>query len=325
MNPSITSRLRSIPLWGAEWIAVGPTEAAELLLLPNRNRPLSPARADKYARDMANGRWMRTSQPISFVVEGQDVFIINGQHRMRAVASSGVTQSFLFVRDVSGSIKTTDASGPRTVADAYSILFGWARNRAYRASQSSTAVLAVRSLVDTKTPSTFFRATMPERIDLIFEYAEWYRWLMALLRMRPQEYSSIPVGALAGFLLCWREHPVEAEYFAVRCINAHEVDRSDPEWAIYMALVREKRSKFARDRARTGNSLGEHEYWMQAVLKCWSYFCQSLPMRGVIGTVPSNFSVDRPRKRVKEVVASSGSAPLEMEAWDELESSVKTA
>lgn len=59
-------------------------------------RKLRDSVVDKYARDMINGQWQLTHQGIAFDAKGR---LIDGQHRLAAIAKAGVPVKMLVVRD----------------------------------------------------------------------------------------------------------------------------------------------------------------------------------------------------------------------------------
>lgn len=73
----------------AELVRITPTMAKEWLAERNtRNRNLRSATVAAYARDMTAGRWQNTAEPIKLSASG---VLLDGQHRLAAIARSGVT------------------------------------------------------------------------------------------------------------------------------------------------------------------------------------------------------------------------------------------
>jgi len=74
-------------------------ERAKLMLNKNyNNRTLSKDAVDQFIRDMRNGEWKFTHQSILL---GDDDCVIDGQHRLVAIARSGIGQWSLVARDKS--------------------------------------------------------------------------------------------------------------------------------------------------------------------------------------------------------------------------------
>lgn len=64
-------------------VTVTPDIARQWLARNTRNRRVAPGAVQKYARDMAEGRWQFAADPIRFDIDGN---MIDGQHRTHAVA-----------------------------------------------------------------------------------------------------------------------------------------------------------------------------------------------------------------------------------------------
>jgi hypothetical protein len=74
---------------------ISPQRASKYLDLNKGNRSLRPGVVEKYASDMKSGNWTESPVPISFYADGD---IADGQHRLWAIADSGVAIKFLVVR-----------------------------------------------------------------------------------------------------------------------------------------------------------------------------------------------------------------------------------
>lgn len=80
-----------------------------------RNRTISLPHVMKLSRDMTNGNWLWTGDPIHVDTDG---FIRNGQHRLLAVVHSGITQDFNVVRNLHPKAQLViDVGRPRSVAN----------------------------------------------------------------------------------------------------------------------------------------------------------------------------------------------------------------
>lgn len=76
-------------------VLVTPKLAEQWLNQNTDNRNLRPGVVEKYASDMANGRWTSCPMPISF---GHDGVLVDGQHRLWAIIESGKGQWFTIAR-----------------------------------------------------------------------------------------------------------------------------------------------------------------------------------------------------------------------------------
>jgi hypothetical protein len=80
-----------------------------------RNRTVSLPQVLKWSRDMTDGNWLWTGEPIQLDPDG---FVRNGQHRLLAIVHSGVTLDMLVIRGVDARAQLViDVGRPRTVAN----------------------------------------------------------------------------------------------------------------------------------------------------------------------------------------------------------------
>lgn len=98
-----------------EDVVVTPAKAKEWLDTNESNRNVSRKVVEAYARDMTNGRWKYTGDPIRF---DQDGNLIDGQHRLEAVIVSGQKQKFHVVHGIlRDHRRVIDTGRKRSVAD----------------------------------------------------------------------------------------------------------------------------------------------------------------------------------------------------------------
>lgn len=98
---------------------ITPALAAEMLSYNTRNRPLTPSVVDRYAEQMADGKWGYTRVPVIFSDKGR---LIDGQHRLSAIVQSG---EVVFVDVAFGAPDETfdliDVGKKRTAGDIFAI------------------------------------------------------------------------------------------------------------------------------------------------------------------------------------------------------------
>ena len=100
-------------------VDVTPETAREWLKANTRNRHLRDADVERYARDMREGRWQFTAEPIKFGLSG---VLLDGQHRLHAIARAGVTVKALVVFGLEDDAQhVMDTGAKRTVADALNL------------------------------------------------------------------------------------------------------------------------------------------------------------------------------------------------------------
>lgn len=112
---------------------ITPKQAEKYLGFNTSNRPLRKRLVSQYAKDMAAGNWKLTHQGLAFNCDGT---LLDGQHRLAAIAQSGVTIQMLVARGVdSKSQLVMDDHAKRSAGDALSL----ARNE--RITQADVAII----------------------------------------------------------------------------------------------------------------------------------------------------------------------------------------
>lgn len=94
-------------------IEITPEMAVTLLGYNKKNRAVSAATVKKYAKQMKEGQWHLDSNAISI---GEDGYLSNGQHRLMAVTTSGVSIRVFIVFGVDNHSEM-DRGKQRTIAD----------------------------------------------------------------------------------------------------------------------------------------------------------------------------------------------------------------
>jgi hypothetical protein len=143
-------------------MAVTPDLATRWLEGNVHNRPLRQSTVERYARDMADGKWRLTHQGIAFDDSEQ---LIDGQHRLWAVVESKSTIEFLVTRGLDMSAQEyIDGGEKRTTTDVLSL-------RGEKASPLTTgiAVMLAKQVNRTLNP------TRAEQLDI------WQRHRDAIL------------------------------------------------------------------------------------------------------------------------------------------------
>jgi hypothetical protein len=98
---------------------ITPALAAEYLKANTHNRPCSPGRVASLAGAMKRGEWLNNGDAIRFSKEG---VLLDGQGRLKACISAGVSFSTLVVRDLPReSFKTMDLGKKRNAADMFAL------------------------------------------------------------------------------------------------------------------------------------------------------------------------------------------------------------
>lgn len=104
---------------GGEVVYVTPEIAEQMLGHNTHNRNPRTHSVAAYALDMANGDWRWTGDPIRFSTDGT---LLDGQHRLLAIAKSGVTIPMLVIRGLAREAQEDiDRGVPRKYADVLSL------------------------------------------------------------------------------------------------------------------------------------------------------------------------------------------------------------
>ena len=98
---------------------ITPEIAGEMLKRNVSNRKLTTTHVMNLASEMKKGNWMFDGQPIRFSENGG---LLDGQHRLNAVAESGLSQEFLILTGIDpAAFKVMDSGRIRTSSDIFSI------------------------------------------------------------------------------------------------------------------------------------------------------------------------------------------------------------
>lgn len=170
------------------------------------NRPISANKVSRYAKDMVEGRWLFTGEPIIFADNG---VLNDGQHRLAACVASGVTLAADFKFGVPrAAFAVTDIGMRRTAGDIFAI----------NGVKDSTSVAAIvlwlwKHANECLTGVNHMRAPSPQ------ELFEFYQGLPRLHdSVRPGERFSgsklaTPSVMSAMHYLCAQKHRVMADEF----------------------------------------------------------------------------------------------------------------
>ena len=100
---------------------ITPSAAKKMLLKNNNNRVINKSQLEMIKRTMLDGKWRLTHQGIAIYKNGN---IADGQHRLTAIAETGVSCMMPIFKDLDNDIETVlaiDCGRSRTVADGAAI------------------------------------------------------------------------------------------------------------------------------------------------------------------------------------------------------------
>jgi len=95
---------------------VTPQKAQKWLSASGKNRKISNPKIKEYANSMRAGKWVLNGEGILFDMNGK---LIDGQHRLSAIALSGITIPMLIIRGIDDprAFETIDTGKKRSVSD----------------------------------------------------------------------------------------------------------------------------------------------------------------------------------------------------------------
>lgn len=146
---------------------IGPREAIALLAHNHQNRPLSAHAVRRYAKAMKEGQWRLNGEGIQIADDGT---LLNGQHRLQAIVSSGVTVPILLVRGVArDTFSTFDDGKKRNGTDVLSLR--GEKNAAVLLTSARTILLMTRG------STVFNMVTNSDVLATVDAYPEVRTWV----------------------------------------------------------------------------------------------------------------------------------------------------
>lgn len=242
----------------AEIMEISPDLAKLLLEGNSRNRNISPDRVNAISKDILDGKWVFDGAPIRIAENGK---LLDGQHRLTAIAKSGVSVQSLVIRGLSdGSAVTMDSGRSRSLGD-YLKMTG----------EKDSAVLAtsIRACMgvhqDGLVKDRFAVPSNQESVQFLKDHPE-VRECAAVGRRVSGAFPAIPLSVVAGFYFLFSKIDKEdADYFFQELVKPSHSEGS-PILALRECLIAKKLSN-----KHTGGRVSRH--WQSGViLKSWNAF-----------------------------------------------------
>lgn len=262
------------------YIAVTPETAERWLSGNTVNRKLRERRVQQYARDMVAGRWHSSNDAIAFDPDGH---LINGQHRLNAVARSGVTVVFLVVRNMpSESMTTMDSGAGRSAGDALKFI----------GETHAPVLAAVTKLCIIYTDGRIYRDNKTQAVSHgeILDFLERHPTIRQSIAEVGRAHRSIdaptsPVIAAHWIISGVNDFPLATHYFHQLASRANE-----PEGSAVLAVD----SRF-REVRRNKTSLPPRNF-IYLLVKGWNYYARDQRVRSMNITPRGQFSIPDPVK-----------------------------
>lgn len=213
----------------AEKVFVTPQRAKDWLGSNPRNRNIRPGVVAAYARDMRNGHWRMTGDPVKMDWNGD---LLDGQHRLRAIVETGLSVELFVVQNLDPHTQVyMDAGMRRTASDALH-LQGYKFAQALAAAARTAKAWEEGRLARGPNSHGVTRTTTPEILRFVEEHpdleaavAEADGTYRKMLLMRPVVVSTT----------FWRFRRIDAEaahLFYDALANSATNGRGDPRAAL---------------------------------------------------------------------------------------------
>lgn len=213
----------------SEEMLITPKMAEEWLTRNVHNRPVSDATVNKFALDMANGKWTLTHQGIAFDTRHR---LADGQHRLWAIFMSGVPVKMMVTDNLSPeSIAHIDMQRVRSVSDVLKLQYDMPNSRK----------LGARTVVirDIEEPD---RARVPLSVDQTLEIYHRHKagldWSLQVLG--GEKMKLWPAAPVAGALAyAYPTDPSKINEFAEKLKSGEGLSKGNPILTLREYLLRE--------------------------------------------------------------------------------------
>lgn len=194
----------------AQFMLVDPVTANMLLTRNNVNRHQRGQVVERYARDIATGKWLLTGQAVQFDWNGE---LLDGQHRLSAIVEAGKPAWLLVVYNLDPAVRDVlDQGVKRTASDVL----------AFRKIKNSAAVAAIAVKAISWDRGFRWLNNYRPTVTEVVEYVEDID--NHTIHRAGEIYSSAgrvpcrPTLIGLGYHLCARKNRVAAEEFFVQQI-----------------------------------------------------------------------------------------------------------
>jgi hypothetical protein len=235
-------QLEIVPDLSMEVIDITPELAKEMLGRNVSNRRLTEGVVKAYARDMQAGRWTLNGEAIQFSEDGT---LLNGQHRLSAIALSGVTVKMLVIHGLPKKAQETmDAGKKRTAVDNFTL-----RGETHA---KTLAAIARKITLWERGDKQFREATTPvELAETLEKYPELLRRSAEVGDRVHKGFRPLPASVLgtAHFLLT-RVGPEDVPWFFGAIESGAGLDRDDPVLTLRERVRRDREEGIRVDDVR---------------------------------------------------------------------------
>jgi hypothetical protein len=240
-----------------EIVDITPDLATQWLRQNTHNRNLRERVVNGYAADMLAGAWVEDGQSIKFSVDG---ILLDGQHRLAALAQSGVTLRMLIVRDLPDTTQDTmDTGAKRTMADVLKL-----RGESYAITLAAGLLRVHQWKLGYRKTLKGAGSTHPthrQLLNVLAEHPELRRSAEIAERVRKPAHLSGSVAALCHWLFVQIDES-DCAFFFARLGDGAALLSDDPIYALRRVLENTSREKGRVDETHV----------TALVIKGWNYF-----------------------------------------------------
>lgn len=217
----------------AEVMTITPADATNWLACNKNNRPLRKHHMEFLAREILEGNWQVNGQAI---IISDDEQVLDGQHRLFAIIEAGKSIQSLVVYGIAEeAFKTIDTGAVRTGADA--LFMHFKDIPAYAVKAAAVSVNWCQRLE--RGLGKYIRISNTDAI----EYVKRHPSLLShaeTLQGYPHEARPISIGiGTALYEMFARKNETEANDFMKRLYTGEELNRSDVEYLLRAAFMRD--------------------------------------------------------------------------------------
>lgn len=214
----------------AEVATITPVLAEQYLAKNTHNRGTKLTNLKKVARALENGEWKLNGEAIKIATDGT---ILDGQHRLLAIASTGIPMTTLIIRGLAKeSQETMDGGSPRAANDVLKL----------RGEPNSVILAAVAKKIAAYNAYGLKPAINNHGIVTTAEITSVVDSTPGIreLAMRAKKVASMSglTGSLAGLLIHVFEaiNPDDAEFFFDRLTTGEMLGQGDPIYELRRSL-----------------------------------------------------------------------------------------
>lgn len=242
-----------------EVVKVTPELAHEWLGFNTHNRNLRQRVVLAYAADMASGNWQWNGESIKFAKDGT---LLDGQHRLAAIAESGTTLDMLVIRGLpNGTQETVDGGVKRNFADVLQL-------RGERDAMLLAAIIRRVTIWETGVAQGMsIRSNYKPTNAQMLQTLEHHPDLRDLTRPTASVavHCSLP-GSLIGF--CWwvfsqcEDAASDVDFFFARLSDGQGLVKGDPIYEL----------RRAADNSKTVRGERSERFLTAIVVKAWNAY-----------------------------------------------------